>query len=359
MGFQMQPITGRLEGEHVIIDEEAEAGQIYSKGYFGTNLSGGSLKLDIIESIYLVEIGKLEVMKINTPIGLEKLYRLGHKHIENFEIKYLVYRDIRQRGYVVKPGSKPLDFRVLPRGGIPGKNPSKFWVLAISEREMFAVEEMIDIVKRVRKVKKDLLIAVVDEESDLTYYKAKVIKPKGHVSSEADFHIANALFLMDRVLVLDRQEATMLHSIEFFGKPIGDYLQLSLLETSHLMERGLIKVKSGKTGRMMSSRKFKEEARKVQADFDMRLDIYNDLKGYGVLVKTGFKYGAHFRAYEGDPDHNHAKYLIHALPEDFVGMWAEISRAVRLAHGVKKDILLSRKKENKPAEYLRLRRVRP
>ncbi len=354
----MQAIEGNMEGDHVIIKEEAEASQVYSKGYFGVNQSGGSLKLDIIEAIYLVEIGKLEVKKGNKSIDLEKLYRLGHSTIENFEIKYLVYRDIRQRGYVVKPGSKPLDFRVLPRGGVPGKNPSKFWILAISEREKFELEEVIDIVKRVRKVKKDLLIAVVDEESDLTYYKSKVITPKGHVEPTADFHIADALFLMDRVLILDKSQATMLHSIEFFGKPIGDYLQLSLLETAHLMDRGIVKVKSSTTGRAMSNKKFKEEARKVQTDFDLRFDIYNDLKKCGVLVKTGFKYGSHFRAYEGDPDHNHAKYLIHSMPKDFVGMWAEISRAVRLAHGVKKDILLARMKD-KETEYLRLRRVRP
>ncbi len=355
----MRSVRGRMEGGNVFIDEEADAGQIYSKGYFGTNQSGGSLKLDIIETIYLAEIGKLEVRKGGKKLDLERLYRTGNELVDNFEIKYLVYRDIRQRGYVVKPGSKPLDFRVLPRGGVPGKNPSKYWVLAISERGVFAVEDVIDIVKRVRKVKKTLLLAVVDEESDLTYYRAKVITPKGHVKSEADFHMANALFMRDRVLVLDKSEAMMLHSIEFFGKPVGDYLQLSLLETAHLMERGLVKVRNANTGRQMSVKKFKEEARKVQSDFDMRFDIYNDLKGYGVLVKTGFKYGSHFRAYEGDPDHNHAKFLVHALPENFVGMWAEISRAVRLAHGVKKDILLARKKTKKKAEDLRLRRVRP
>lgn len=355
----MQRVIGTLDGKHIFIEDPHEASQIYNKGYFGTTQSGGGLKLDLIEAIYLCEAGKLAVRKNNRKLDMEKLYRLGNENLEEFEIKYIVFRDLRQRGYVVKPGAKPLDFRVLPRGGIPGKNPSKFWVLAISERGTFAIEDVISVVKRVRKVKKILLLAVVDEESDLTYYKAKMVKPRGRVKSEADFHIANALFLMDRVLVLEPNEAKVLHSLEFFGKPIGDYLQLSLLETAYLMDRGLVAVRNSTTGRKMSQKRFRKEAIMVQPDFNLRYDIYNDLKGRGILVKTGFKYGSHFRAYEGDPDDHHAKYLVHAIPENFVGMWAEISRAVRLAHGVKKDILLSRKKEAQEAEYLRLRRVRP
>ncbi len=66
------------------------------------------------------------------------------------------------------------------------------------------------------------------------------------------------------------------------------------------------------------------------------------MKGKGLLVKTGFKYGSHFRAYEGDPSKQHARYLVHAVPEDYTAMWPEVSRAVRLAHGVKKEILLGR-----------------
>lgn len=354
----MNAATGKFDGKNVIIDDGAEASQIYNKGYFGLPQKGGGLQLDIIEAIYLVEAGKLNVRKGRSALGIEKLFRIGNDMLDGFEIKYLVYRDMRQRGYVVKAGADPLDFRALPRGGAPGKTPSKYWILAISERSLFALDEVVKVVKKVVKVKKTLLLAVVDEESDLTYYKAKVVKPHGKVATKADFHIADALFLEDRVMVLDGQQAQMLHSIEFFGKPIGDHLQLSLLETAHLLNRGLIKLKSAETGRKMSLASFMKTAEKVQPDFQLRLKIYDDLKARGVLVKTGFKYGSHFRAYEGDPDDHHARYLVHAFPPGFTGMWAEVSRAVRLAHGVKKDILLARPMNDK-AEYLRLKRIRP
>jgi tRNA-intron endonuclease len=352
-------LPGRLEGEYVIVDDQAEASQIYNKGYFGTPQPGGSLKLNLVDAIYLTEVGKLEVFDVEKPLDIEKLFRLGNKHVPNFEINYIVYRDMKQRGYVVKQAAPPVDFRVLPRGGVPGKIPSKFWVLALSERGEFDVEKLMEIIENVKGVKKILLLAVVDEESDITYYRAKVIRPNGRIASDVKDRVAEAIFMEDRAFVLNPEQAEALHDIEFFGKLVGPGLQLSLLETALLMERGLIEVKSAKTGKIISLERLKKEARKAQPDLDLRLQVFKDLKKSGVLVKTGFKYGSHFRVYIGDPESNHAKYLVHAIPEKYVGMWAEISRAVRLAHGVKKEILLAKQEGKTEVKYLRLRRIRP
>jgi len=352
-------MPGKLKGDDIIVDEQKEASQLYTKGYFGAPQSGGALKLDLLEAIYLTEAGKLKVYRSGALQNQDKLFRLGHKMTANFDVDYIVYRDLRQRGYVVKKGTPPLTFRVLPRGGIPNKNPSKYWVLAISERGEFDISILSDIIEKVRNMKKELLLAVVDEEGDITYYKTKMMTPQGQVKTDAKGMVAEALLLRDRVLVLDNCEAQMLHGIEFFGKLVGSALHLSLLETAFLMERGLIKVRSANTGKFITVKTLKGMARKAQPDFDLRLQIYADLKQRGILVKTGFKYGSHFRAYTGDPETNHAKYLVHSIPENYVGMWAEISRAVRLAHGVKKEILLGRQKGERKAEYLRLRRVRP
>jgi len=85
--------------------------------------------------------------------------------------------------------------------------------------------------------------------------------------------------------------------------------------------------------------------------------VYRDLRSRGVVVKTGFKYGTHFRAYEGDPEKIHARYLVHSLPADYRGGWPEVSRAVRLAHGVKKHLVLASCGES--IAYVHLERVRP
>ena len=344
------------DGEIEILDE-SEASQIYNKGFFGKPRSGGSLKLELIEGLYLVESGRLEVEMGGKKVDANTLIRLGHKREGNFEIRYLVYRDMRKRGYVVKSGVGPLDFRVYPRGGGPPSATSKYWVIALSERMVFDLKRLIGLLDRAVAARKSLLAAVVDEEGDLTYYKVSRISPKGRTVERKTKSPAEALFFGDRVMILDPGDARRIHESEFFGRLIGRRLQLSLIETAFLMKRGDLRVVNGRTGRMISHTTFLKEAVKVQADFRMRFKVYEDLKRRGIVVKTGFKYGSHFRAYKGDPGSHHAKYLVHSFPANYKGMWPEVSRAVRLAHGVKKDILFGR--VGREIDYVRLYRIRP
>ncbi len=157
--------------------------------------------------------------------------------------------------------------------------------------------------------------------------------------------------------MVDPEEAEALHGLEYFGKMVDSSLQLSLLETAHLVQRGLIEVADGRTGRKVSPARVLARAREAQPDFPLRFAVYEDLKARGMVVKTGFKYGAHFRVYAGDPETHHAKYLVHSLPGGHEGMWPEVSRAVRVAHGVRKDLVFGEVGER--VQYVKFRRVRP
>jgi tRNA-intron endonuclease len=351
-------MTGQLHGTQVIVQDQSEASQIHNKGYYGVPQSGGPLKLDLMEAIYLVESGRLEVESDGGRRDASHLMRVAHKNFEGFEIRYLVYRELRSRGYVVKLGQPPLDFRVFPRGGTPNKTPSKWWVSAISERRTFDLARLLEDLDRTVDVRKKLLLAVVDEESDVTYYDVKRVVPKGRVGALDLGSSVDGLFMADRVLVANKGDAGALHGSQFFGKMIGPTLQLSLIEAAFLMDIGVLKLTDSKSNRPVTSAALKKRARGLQPDFDLRLDAFKDMKGKGLIVKTGFKYGSHFRAYEGDPAKQHARYLVHAVPKEFKTMWPEVSRAVRLAHGVKKEILLGRVSE-KEVEYVSISRYRP
>jgi tRNA-intron endonuclease len=351
-------MTGRLAVTEVVVEDPAEASQIHNKGYYGVPQSGGSLKLSLMEATYLVDSGRLVVESKGKPLGAGDLLRLAHKSSEGFEIRYLVYRELRQRGYVVKMGQSPLDFRVFPRGGSPNKTSSKWWVAAISERSTFDLGDMLDNLDRASEIRKKLLLAVVDEESDVTYYEVRRIAPEGRLERFDAEDQAEGIVMADRVLVADHGAISQLHDEHHFGKQIGQTLQLSLIEAVFLAELSALKLRDGKTNRVVGRESLKRRARKLQPDFDIRLSAFKDLKGRGLIVKTGFKYGSHFRAYENDPERNHAKYLVHAVPEHYRAMWPEVSRAVRLAHGVRKDILLGRV-AGKRVEYVRLARYRP
>jgi tRNA-intron endonuclease len=351
-------MTGILKASEVLVSDPVEASQIYNKGYYGAPQSGGSLKLSLMEATYLVDSGRLEVESRGKPLGTGDLIMLAHKASEGFEIRYLVYRELRQRGYIVKQGHPPLDFRVFPRGGSPNKTPSRWWVAAISERSTFDLGDMLDNLDRATEIRKKLLLAVVDEESDVTYYEVRRISPGGKLGGFDAQRRMEGVVMGDRVTVTDEQGVSLLHHEHHVGKQIGRVLQLSLIEAVFLAELRALKLRDGKTGRPVGLETLKKRAKKLQPDFDIRLSAFKDLKDKGLIVKTGFKYGSHFRAYEGDPDRNHAKYLVHAVPEHYKAMWPEVSRAVRLAHGVRKDILLGRV-SRKQVEYVCLTRHRP
>ncbi len=346
-----------LHGEEIIIKDEAEASQIHNKGYFGTPVSGGALKLELIEGIFLSESRKVDVKRNGRKVEFPELLKVANGIYPNFEIKYLVYRDLRLRGYVVKACLEPLDFRVFPRGGSPTKTPSKYWVSALSERSVFDLKELRDHLAKVLHAKKKLLLAVVDEESDLTYYEARTVNPKGKRKRSRKKVVVQALLLEDRVMVADEKEAIRLYESGYYGKMIGNRLQLSLIETAYLLEKGMIDVRNAETGRKIGLALFTKKAKKIQPDFNLRLSVFKDLEDKGLIVKTGFKYGSHFRAYTNDPGKTHAKYLVHSFSSGHKGMWPEVSRAIRISHGVKKDILFGM--AGRKMEYIALRRVRP
>ena len=355
----MRPrMPGLLQRDTVLVSDPGEGSTLHNKGYFGEPRSGGGVVLSLLEAVYLVETERLEVREEEGALPLPELFRRAHVRLPSFEIRYFVYRDLRQRGYVVKESPAPLDFRVYPRGGGPKQTPSKWGVSAISERWVFDLTALTALVRRLAGARKNLLLAVVDEESDLTYYAVREVAPKGRGGAPRAGPPPLAHVLEDRATLLEEADAARLHGGGFYGKIVGRRLQLSLLEAVHLLKAGGIEVRRADSNRRVTAASLLAQARRLQPDFDLRLRAYEDLKARGIVVKTGFKYGSHFRAYEGDPDRSHAKYLVHALPAGHRGMWPEVSRAVRLAHGVKKSLLFAAVGPE-DVRYLHLERVRP
>ncbi|MEM3411909.1 MAG: tRNA-intron lyase [archaeon] len=125
------------------------------------------------------------------------------------------------------------------------------------------------------------------------------------------------------------------------GEKQGENLVLSPEEATYLLEKNEnfeIKDSSGKTYSFEEIFRFFQ---KKDKEFFRKYIVYKDLKDRGYCVKTGFKFGTHFRVYaRGDrPGQGHAIWLVHAVPENYVCKFTEISRAIRLAHNVRKKLL--------------------
>lgn len=349
-------MPGELFEDTVTIRDQKEGTQLYNKGNFGYPMSGGGLELDLIEATFLLECERLEITKNGLPVTFREMFCLSSKQYERFDTSYLVYRDMRNRGFVVKAESGHFDLSVFPRGSTMSNSRPLYLVRAVSERDVLDLDVFSKEVSHTESKGKKLLYGVVDEEGDITYYHMSAKDPSGGSSHSSSKHIAKGDLIGERVLVFEPSHIEYLREREFYGKMMGNVLQLSLIECCFLMEMGDLEVMS-QHGKKMSADEMIDFGTKTQEEFDLRLKAFRDLRKRGMVVKTGFKYGAHFRIYDGSPDEGHAKYLVHAVPKDKVMPWPEISRTVRLSGGVKKEILFCRIGES--IEYLDFKWFRP
>ncbi len=342
------------------IRDPAEASAIHAKGYFGSLEPAGVLALDRFDAVYLAEMGRIEVLDARGHvIRWPELFRRAARSDPGFGVRYLVYRDLRQRGYVVRASPPPVAFAVLPRGGVLNKTPSKFWVEAVSERAPFDLGRLFELADRTRSAKKSLLIGVVDEESDLTYYRVRRPTPNGSLLPQGLSSPTVGTLGHDRVIVHDPAAVEELGRLGAYGSRVGARLELSLIESAYLARTHQLSLVQGSTGRTVSSAYLERRARQLDPMFLERLAAYEDLRRRGLIVKTGFKYGAHFRAYLHNPDHAHARYLVRAAPDRLVSAWPEVSGGVRVAQGVRKEFLLAGVRPDRSVRYLELERIRP
>ncbi len=356
MGYNLKSMPGVLRDISVFIDDVREASQTFSKGNFGYPLSGGGLELDLVEAAFLLQCDRLVVMQGKKKMSFNSLFDYASRKVEDFSIKYLVFKDLRERGFIVKPESGSFDLRVYPRGLSPSKSAPLYMVCAVSERAALNITDFMDEIAQSEDRGKQLLYGVVDEEGDLTYYKMAILDPEGKVSPTARVEPVKGNLVGDRIFVFDAEGGQALRDEAFYGKDMQGVLQLSLIEGCHLIGTGELKV-SGKGGKEISREELVSFGKKTQDEFLLRLRAYEDLRGRGLVVKTGFKYGTHFRVYEASPDECHARYLVHAVPASTVAMWPDISRTVRLSGGVKKQILFCRVSDE--IEYLEFKWFRP
>jgi tRNA-intron endonuclease len=352
----MNPATAELQEDHLIVTKPKDVGRLFNKSRFGTPLSKNQLHLDLIEGCFLVEENKLVIYSQGKKIHWEELVSIAASNQQTFETRYLIFTDLRRRGHQLKllPGHSSFTFFTKNQ---QEQNKPPALIATFSEREQCTIQTLSSLITLASKQQNNCWIAIADEEGDITYYELDSQPLTGSVKPES-FKKTDGLLLQDRVLIFNESIAQKLHEQEFFGKRFGKGLQISLVEALYLVKKIMLNIKST-TGKKLSEKSFEKHIRRIQPDIAKRYEVYCDLKKQGLIVKTGFKFGNHFRAYTSHPDRTHAEYLVHAIPSDEVLGWAEISRAIRLAHSVNKTFLFASIEEQKKVVYLAFKRIRP
>ena len=347
-------ISGELIDDHILVKKASDIGRLYNKRHIGTILSSNILRLSLLEGVFLLDERKMILHHQKKQIGFSSLLRHDVQHIPEFETKYLVYKDLRKRGHAITQTNEAstISFRKVPQ-----KNDAASCVIAAySERDILDITLTKKLIHQYTKKKNKLWFALVDEEGDLTYYDISTVDLTGEVF-EQKYTKGTAVLLKNRLIVFDKKLSNQLLQREFYGKPFGETLQLSFVEGLYLLEKKILEIQTTDET-ILSEEKCIQQMQKLQPDIVQRLKVFKDLKKRGLLVKTGFKFGAHFRAYSKQPEETHAEYLIHVIQKDFTSVWAEVSRAVRLAHTVNKEFIFACI-DDETIDYIRFGRLRP
>ena len=91
------PILGDLSGEKVLLGKEATE-ELYEQGSFGRPVSGG-LELTLVEAAYLLDRGKIAVRLEGKDLDFRSLVETATAREAGCEFRYVVYKDLRERGY--------------------------------------------------------------------------------------------------------------------------------------------------------------------------------------------------------------------------------------------------------------------
>jgi len=159
-----------LGEKDIIVSLPENIEELTSRGY-GTS-KNKKLVLTFCETLFLVgkEIVAVKNMKNRKKIDFQQLLSRYQMLDENAWAKYLIYRDLRSRGYVAREGfGLGIDFRVYERGEY-GTATAKNLVLGIQEGQPVSMEDLMRALKNAHSLKKELVLAVLNRRGEVVYY---------------------------------------------------------------------------------------------------------------------------------------------------------------------------------------------
>lgn len=264
---------------------------ILRRGYFG-ELKKSQIILSPEEALYLIDVRNAECMRGGMHLSFTEVAKRFWK-VPKFTARYFTYKDWRDRGLIIKPPSHKtgesnrMQVKEYPRSELKMHGYSFSGIFFKSD-----------------------LITIIDGGS-----KAKEIYE--------DFWIGQYGSYKDA----DR----------------GNVNKLDIYETILLMSKDML------TTENISKKEILRLANIRRKGFDQLYSVYYDWRDKGYVIKTGFKFGTHFRVYfpgarpiKGDDNSwVHSKHVIHVFPKESKLLISEWARVIRVAHSVRKTFILA------------------
>ncbi len=181
-----QQIPAQIIENMVVVWNPADGSSLYANGFFGKPLGIRKPKttefdrpsqLSFFEALYLFSKGilRIYVEDIAKPLVEKELVEIAEHHHVNFSQKYQVYEDLRNRGFVVRPGLKfGADFAIYRKG--PGIDHSLFIIQVVAKSSEISAIEVVRAGRLATSVRKRFVLAT-PREGKTRYFVFSWMKP--------------------------------------------------------------------------------------------------------------------------------------------------------------------------------------
>ncbi|MDE1862441.1 MAG: tRNA-intron lyase [Thaumarchaeota archaeon] len=161
-------MNGELIENRIIIWDLGESRALFIDGYYGKPIGITKPKpdeidvpliLDLIEGYYLVEKSRLKIRKARRTIQADEFLEICRREHHNFDKKYTVYKDFRDKGYIVNPGIKfGCDFAVYQKG--PGIDHAPYLVQVYNSSDTISATSVVLAGRLATTVRKQFILAI-------------------------------------------------------------------------------------------------------------------------------------------------------------------------------------------------------
>ena len=170
-------MKGEIIENRIIVWDIQESRDLFRNGYFGKPIGipkpnpdeiNVPLILDLMEGYYLLEISKIKIYRDKKKVSLDELIKICREEYHNFDKKYLVYKDFREKEYVVNPGIKfGCDFAVYNRG--PGIDHAPYLIQVYNKNDSISSTGVVLAGRLASSVKKQFILAIPSGKSSVDY----------------------------------------------------------------------------------------------------------------------------------------------------------------------------------------------
>jgi tRNA-intron endonuclease, archaea type len=165
------PIIGKVDRSGAVVVEESDRlAELEEVGY--GERQGKTIKLKDFEALYLLYSARMSLKDSKgRDVTFEELAKANQTRVKDSWTKFIIYRDLRSRGYVVKDGfGFGTDLRVYERGDFPAK-AAKFVIFALDEGTEKSLGDLRDSVKQIVRMGKEAIVAVIERRGEVIYYR--------------------------------------------------------------------------------------------------------------------------------------------------------------------------------------------